>query len=156
ELHAFAPWAIRDAQDWTYAPNTTPANSTLTTNTTNVSGCAGSACGTLQPITGVPGSSLRRGLGDPTIGLTWGPINEERELRLRPEIFPQGKPVSTWVIGVDYTLPLSGTVDDPSRWLTPGQPAGVERKKAHVVTLWTAFSKRYRVLEPYLRVSGSA
>ena len=25
-----------------------------------------------------------------------------------------------------------------------------------MITLWTAFSKRYRVLEPYVRISGSA
>ncbi len=156
ELHAFAPWAIRDVQDWNYGGSTTGATSTLTNNTIDVSGCAGSKCGAVKPIVAVPGQSQRTGLGDPTIGLAWGPINEERELRLKPELFPEGKPVSTWVIGVDYTLPLSAPVDDPTRFLTPGQTAGPERKKAHVVTLWTAFSKRYQVLEPYLRLSGSA
>jgi hypothetical protein len=159
ELHAFAPFAVRDVQDWKYASTTTAANSTLTNNTLNVSGCgtAGS-CSTVQPIVTVPGKSERRGLGDPTVGIAWGPINEQRELRLKPEVFPEGKPVSTWVIGVDWTLPIGGGVDDPSRYgpnVASAPSAGAEAKKAHVLTLWTAFSKRYRVLEPYVRVSGS-
>jgi hypothetical protein len=150
ELHAFAPYFVRDAQAWDYAAGTTAATSTLTTNTIDVSGCGGTRCGTVTPIVAVPGSSMRRGFGDPTIGLAWGPVNEERELRLQPQLFPEGKPVSTWVIGVDYTLPVGGAVD------APGPTASTESKKAHVVTVWTAFSKRYKVLEPYMKVSGTA
>src|SRR5207237_6136950 len=77
--------------------------------------------------------------------------------KLKPELYPTGKPVSTWVFGFDYTLPLPGDVDDPSRWvITPGAKAGSELKKANVFTLWTAFSKRYRVLEPYVRAYAKA
>jgi hypothetical protein len=80
-------------------------------------------------------------------------------MKLRPELFPEGKPASTWVIGVDWTLPLpGGTVNDPSRYATfvPDQSAGTESRKLHLLTLWTAFSKRYRVLEPFVSFAATA
>ncbi|TMA27770.1 MAG: hypothetical protein E6J78_08850 [Deltaproteobacteria bacterium] len=158
ELHAFAPYYFRDVQDWNYAGSTTATTSSLTNNTINAAGCGGSLCGPTQPIAAVPGGSRRRGLGDTTIGIAWGPINEQRETKLRPKLFPEGKAVATWVMGVDYTLPF-GQVDDPSRWgpnAGSPQPFGMEAKRAHVLTLWTAFSKRYQVVEPYVKISASA
>ena len=154
ELHAFAPLFLRDVQDWTgSAP-------TLSGNTISVSGCATAAnCATVQPVVSVPGESTRTGFGDPTVGIAWGPVNETRELKLRPELFPEGKPVSTWVIGFDWTLPLpGGKVSDPSRFgLASGGAvsAGTESRKAHLLTLWTAFSKRYKVLEPFVALSAT-
>ena len=149
ELHAFAPLAIRDLQEWRQAG----ATSTLSTNTVSPSGCASAgACTAVNPILPVNGKSQRSGFLDPTVGVTWGVINEERELRLRPELFPPGKPVSTWVIGVDWTFPMpGGKLDVPST-----STAGAESRKAHLLTAWTAFSKRYRVLEPYLLFSVTA
>jgi hypothetical protein len=157
ELHAFAPLALRDQQSWNPASGT----STLSTNTISVSGCAAAgSCTTVQPILPIPGQSQRTGFGDPTVGITWGPINEERELRLRPELFPPGKPVSTWVVGFDWKFPLpGGKVNDPSIFgMASGgaTPTGSESRKAHLLTLWTAFSKRYRVLEPFMALSASA
>ncbi len=113
ELHVFAPLALRDQQSWNPASGT----STLSTNTISVSGCAAAgSCTTVQPIMPIPGQSQRTGFGDPTVGITWGPINEERELRLRPELFPPGKPVSTWVIALSASAPFAapGGYDDCS------------------------------------------
>jgi hypothetical protein len=160
ELHVLAPLVLRDVQDWRAASGT----STLSADRISVSGCAApGSCSTVQPIVPIPGQSRRVGFLDPTVGIAWGPINEERELKLKPELFPEGKPVSTWVLGFDYTLPLpGGKVDDPSRFGlnsgggAPAPSAGPESRRAHVLTLWTAFSKRYQVLEPYLAMSGSA
>lgn len=159
ELHILAPLVLRDLQTWDYAD---AANSTLKANTTPISGCykAGSCpLSPPQPIGTIPGRSLRQGFRDPTVGIAWGPINEEREAKLRPELFPPGKPVSTWVIGFDYTLPLPIAPDDPSAIATaPDKPAakgGPEAKRAHLFTLWTAFSKRFRVLDPYVRLSAT-
>src|SRR5258708_4868979 len=54
ELHVFAPYVLRDAQDWDYAtvngvsvaPTSPPAN-----NTISISGCGNPAnCSTVQPI----------------------------------------------------------------------------------------------------------
>lgn len=154
ELHALAPIAIQDVQEWSAG-----ATPTLSTNTISPSGTPSG----VQPILPIPGRSEHIGLFDPTVGITWGPINEQRELRLRPDLYPPGSPVSTWVIGFDWTLPLpGGKLDDPSQWGASSALGGArpsptpESRRAHVFTLWTAFSKRYRVLEPYLVLAGSA
>ena len=157
ELHASAPLFLRDLQSWSPAGG----SGTLATNTVSISGCAvPGSCTAVQPILPVSGQSQRAGFGDPTVGIAWGPVNEERDLRLRPELFPEGKPAATWVIAFDWTLPLpGGKVSDPSRFgMASGSPvsAGTESRKAHVFTLSTAFSKRYRVLEPFLGLSASA
>jgi hypothetical protein len=165
ELHLLAPLAIRDDQSWDYATvggvSVGPA-STLANNHLDISGCNGSptACdptAAARPIVAVPGRTHRFGFRDPTVGVAWAPINEERQVRLHPDLFPPGKPVSTWVLGFDYTVPLPGNVDDPFQATVPGGalPLGHVIRKAHVFSLWTAFSKRYRVLDPYLKLRAS-
>ena len=172
EIHLFAPLVLRDEQSWGYATvngQSVEATSTLKNNRLDISGClkpgSCSASAAPTPIVPTPGKSLRGGFRDPTIGVAWGPINEEREARLHPELFPPGKPVSTWVVGFDYTLPLPGDVDDPSKFgaatlaadpAAPGAPRGHELRKAHVFTLWTAFSKRFKVADPYFVIRASA
>jgi len=153
ELHMVAPLAMRDLQVW----HPLAGAGSLSGNTISISGCGGKLCGPTQPILPVDGSSKRQGLFEPTIGISWGPINEERELKLKPELFPEGHAFSTWALGIDYTAPLGGNrLDDPSRWGFNSSPGtGPELRKVHVLTLWTAFSKRFRVLEPYLRFAGS-
>jgi hypothetical protein len=157
EVHVIAPLVLRDLQTWDYAivnGVSVAGASTLRNNRIDISGClAPGSCAAVSPIVQVPGRTLRGGFRDPTVGIAWAPINEERERALRPELYPPGKPVSTWVLALDYTLPLPGEVDDPSR-ITAAR--GHELHKAHVFTLWTAFSKRFRVLDPYLVVRASA
>ena len=162
ELHVLAPLVVKDQQDWGYAVvggTSVEGASTLKNNHTSISGCGSpGACdpsAAATPIVTVPGTSQRKGLRDPTIGIAWGPVNEQRELKLRPELFPPDHPVSTWVVGFDYTLPL-GNVDDPSAFVSTTPGTGNEARKAHVFTLWTAFSKRYKVVEPYFKLSASA
>ena len=168
ELHVLAPYAISDVQSWDYATIggvSVAPTSTLANNHLDISGCASAqACdpnGAAKPIIAAPGGSKRAGFRDPTIGVAWAPISEEREVRLHPELYPPGKPVSTWVVGFDYTLPLPGSVDDPSVFgfaaadatTSPSsRPSRPVIRKAHVFSLWTAFSKRYRVLDPYFKV----
>ena len=171
ELHVLVPLVLRDEQSWRYADVngvSVEAASTLKNNHVDISGClrpgACDSASPASPIVPVPGQSARAGFRDPTIGVAWGPINETRELKLSPELFPPGKPVSTWVVGFDYTAPLPNDADDPSRFgfnsqLGAGktQPAnGTEAKRVHDFELWTAFSKRYTVLEPYFRVWARA
>lgn len=167
ELHVLQPLALRDLQEWDYAGSA--ATSSLANNRIDVSGCAGSpsacsASGPLLPILNAPGGSRRAGLRDPTLGFAWSPINEERELLLHPDLFPPGKAASTWTVGLDYTLPLPGGVDDPSAFgamaanaVTAPSARGDHplRRKAHVFSLWTAFSKRFAVLDPYVKVRVS-
>jgi hypothetical protein len=170
ELHIIAPYSFGDTQSWDYTGGTSAANSTLNNNHLNISGCNGiNACSTSaapQPILGVPGSSKRGGFGDPTIGVAWGPVNEEREEHLKTDLFPTGHPVSTWVLGFDYTLPLPGDTDDPTRFgaIVPGTASpiattagysGTLFRHAHIFTPWTAFSIRYKVVNPYVSVRAN-
>jgi hypothetical protein len=165
ELHVIAPLLIGQKQEWGFATvngvSVQPV-STLQNNTINISGCnATGSCADKNPIMPTPGQSLRAGFADPTIGLAWGPINEEREQQLRPELFPPDHPVSTWVLGLDYTLPLPGDVDDPSKFgaasgaATAGSTSHPVIRKAHVFSPWTAFSKRFKVLDPYVGVRAN-
>ena len=150
ELHILAPFALRDVQQWYALPG-----GTLAANTIDISGCAAPGrCTAVQPIGVVPGRSTRSGFFDPTIGVGWSPVNEEREWRPGSELFPDAPPVATWVLGVDYTVPLGGKVDDPTRALAGASRP--EERQAHVLTAWTAFSKRFRKLEPYFKLEGSA
>lgn len=154
ELHAMAPLALQDTQTW----HPLAGAPSLSGNTISVSGCGGTLCGPgkVQPILPVDGESKRNGFFQPTFGIAWAPINEERQENPRPEFFPEGHAYSTWALGVDYTAPIGNRLDDPSRWGFNGSPGtGGEIRKVHVITLWTALSKRFRVLEPYLRLSGS-
>jgi hypothetical protein len=156
ELHGWVNLALHDEQTWNYARGATAASSSLTNNTINISGCANPAlCTAAQPIVAVPGQSEHTGLYDPTIGIAWKPISESRELKVSDDLFIPGFPVASWVIGFDYTLPVGGRLDDPSRFVS-GRAAGAtgESRKTSVLSLWTAYSKRYRRFEPYVRFEG--
>ena len=140
EIHVIAPLALSDTQTWTPLAGAT----SLTQNTVSVSGCAGSLCGPVQPIlpgTGA-GQSKRNGFFEPTIGVAWGPINQDRE--------NPASAYATWALGVDYTAPIGSRLDTPSP-----SGNGSEIVKEHVLTPWMAFSKRFRVLEPYFKVAAS-
>ncbi len=146
EVHLLAPYALSDTQQW-YAL----AGGTLATNTIDVSGCAApGSCASPQPIGVVPGQSTRSRFFDPTIGVAWSPVRE----RWDPARIDTPPPAATWVIGLDYTIPIGGKVDDPSRALAGDSRP--EEKQAHVLTAWMAFSKRIRTIEPYLKIEGSA
>ncbi|GAC1548709.1 MAG: hypothetical protein NVS2B9_15540 [Myxococcales bacterium] len=162
EIHLLAPLALRDDQSWDYATvggfSVGPV-STLANNRLDISGCSGpaSACdpnGPAKPIVAVPGRTHRFGFRDPVVGVAWAPVNEARQVALHPDLFPPGKAVSTWVLGFDYTVPIPGDADDPFQATVPGGalPLGHVIRKAHELSLWTAFSKRYRVLDPYLKL----
>jgi hypothetical protein len=163
ELHVIAPYVLRDAQDWDYATvngTSVAGSSTLANNTISISGCGNpGSCAIVRPIVVVPGHSQRSGFRDPSIGLAWAIVDEARELRLRPDLYPPATAVATWVVGADYTVPLPGRIDDPSAF-GPSAAAGnsISTKafrRAHVVTAWTAFSKRFRVADPYFLLWGS-
>ena len=143
EVHLIAPYALHDQQQWSAY-----AGGTLATNTIGVSGCgAPGSCTTVQPIGVVPGQSTRSGFFDPTFGIAFSPVREKVDLG------GHRSPVATWVLGVDYTIPIGGRVDDPSRALAGDSRP--EEKQAHVLTFWTAFSKREGRMEPYIKVEGS-
>src|SRR5229473_1136687 len=111
------------------------------------------------PIVVAPGHSQRSGFRDPSVGLAWAIVDEGREQRLRPELSSSDTAVSTWVVGIDYTLPLPGQVDDPSAFgsaATAGNTITTKAfRRAHVLAAWTAFSKRFSVADPYVLFRAS-
>lgn len=163
ELHVLAPFVLRDAQDWDYATvngASVAPTSTLANNTISISGCGNpGTCTTTQPIVVAPGHSQRTGFRDPTIGLSWAIIDQARERRLRPDVYPPGASVATWVFGADYTFPVPGRIDDPSAFGTSAAAGNAIStrafRRAHVASAWTAFSKRFAVADPYILVRGS-
>jgi len=163
ELHVIAPFVLRDVQDWDYATVngvSVAGTSTLANNTISISGCGNpGSCTTPQPIVVAPGHSQRSGFRDPTIGLAWAIVDEGREVRLRPDVYPPGAAVATWVVGADYTFPVPGQIDDPSAFGSAAAAGNSistkEFRRAHVVSGWTAFSKRFRVADPYVMLRGS-
>jgi hypothetical protein len=165
EIHFLAPLVLRDRQSWDFATvngQSVASTSTLANNTIEVSGCLKpGSCTAVAPIVPTPGRSQRSGFRDPTVGVAWAPINQEREAQLHPELYPTGEPAATWVLAFDYTLPLPGQLDDPSKFgaATLGNGSsysGPMLRKAHVFTAWTAFSKRFRAVDPYFVVRASA
>src|SRR3989442_4768214 len=118
ELHILAPYVLRDAQDWDYATVngvSVAPSSTLANNTISISGCGNpGSCTTPQPIVVAPGHSQRSGFRDPTIGLAWAIVDEGREVRLRPDVYPPGAAVAAWVVGAHYTFPGPPPIDHPS------------------------------------------
>jgi hypothetical protein len=163
ELHVLAPFVLRDAQDWDYATvngGSVATTSTLANNTISISGCGNPAnCTTTQPIVVAPGHSQRTGFRDPTIGVTWAIVDEALERRLRPDVYPPGASVATWVVALDYTFPVPGRIEDPSAFGTSaaaGNSISTKAfRRAHVLSAWTAFSKRFTVADPYVLVRGS-
>ena len=163
ELHVFAPYVLRDTQDWDYATvngQSVAATSTLANNTISISGCGNPAnCASIQPIVVAPGHSQRSGFRDPSVGLAWAIVDEAPERFSAPDPFAAGTPVTTWVLGADYTLPLPRSIDDPSAFgsaAVAGNSITTQAfRRAHVFAAWTAFSKRFRVADPYVLLRGS-
>ncbi|MBS2022000.1 MAG: hypothetical protein JST92_06290 [Deltaproteobacteria bacterium] len=166
ELHFDVPLVLGSTQTWGYGEvngaSVQPV-STLDNNHIDISGCAGASnpCdpnGAAKPILPGNGQTKRAGVADPTVGIAWAPIHESREERLPPDIFPTAHTISSWVIGFDYTLPLPGDVDDPSKFgfaaaTTPGATTTPTShsllRKAHIFSPWTGFSKRFKIMDPY-------
>ncbi len=76
------------------------------------------------------------GFGDMSVGLAWGPLNQDRS---------PSQP--TWVLKFRYTIP-TGKVMNPLETASTSNPGGVGLG-LHQFTWSTAFSHRFAVLEPY-------
>jgi hypothetical protein len=150
ELHVNLPWVIEDVQNWQYAVVNVQSSSTIQNNNLN----AHNDVITAKPLFTVPGTVYRGGIGDPTVGFTWGIFNDSRVNHLPAGWFPPTQDLATWVIGVDYTIPAV-SVMDPSA-TNPGTPNNGSYLPIglgeHRLDFWTALSKRVGMFEPFLRV----
>ena len=86
-------------------------------------------------------STERGGIGDMQIGVKWAVFNDERD-----------DTKSVWVIGLDYMIP-SGNLNKPNE-VAGGDEGGVGMGH-HVLTPFMLFSHRFKMLDPYMGLSGS-
>ncbi|HUB05765.1 MAG TPA: hypothetical protein VMB50_02130 [Myxococcales bacterium] len=162
ELHFNIPIIIDDKQTWGFATGSGANETNVTVDKTpglcpeGIPNGAG-LCANLQPPTalasaplvganGQPLTSDRGGfvLGNVSIGIAWTPFNEEDD-----DTDP------TWLVGFDYTAPTAALWDPSVVSYGPGAPgsqiSGVGDKFHHFQP-YTALSKRYGVLDPYIEV----
>jgi hypothetical protein len=127
-----------------------PANSTITNNCLNANGTVIPGClGTgpenpgnpdlAIPLFGVPQESFRGGLGNMRFGLAYAFFKQERD---------PTKP--TWIVGLDYEAPTAKQ-RDPSVDTTNSDERGNIGDRVHKYQLYTSFSRRIGVAEPYFK-----
>ena len=146
ELHATLPIVFLDAQAWWPAKPLLDAGLQNSTLYNDEGICPGgqidAACrGPLFPFTDDTGqnNSYRGGLGDGSVGLTWGIMNDERD-RWSPSLN----------IGFDWTFP-SGAKRSPldvSHSEGDLKPVGL---KTHLFSFHIATSKNMGGIDPFLK-----
>jgi hypothetical protein len=153
ELRLNVPWTVQDVQSWNYARVNGVSVQKTSTIQNNSLNAAGESI-TPTPLFAVPGTVYRGGIADPSVGFAWGIFNEGRANHLPAEMFPPIQNVASWVLGVDYTIPL-GTAMDPSA-TQPGSPNSASYLPIgtgeHRIDFWTSMSKRLGFIEPFFRM----
>lgn len=151
ELHVELPYALGDDRQFTYVTGVTDANSTIFQEAYDASGNSGptSTCpggpGTC-PIFQIGKTSYHdKTFADMTVGVAWGILSQRRD---------DTKP--TWVVGLDVTLP-SATGYDPST-----APLSYDKKNPAALgekiwryDVWTALSRQFGRVDPYVRLHAS-
>ncbi len=159
ELHFNSPIIIDDKQTWGYSSVSNEQNITVNKRPTlcpeGIPNGAGLCANGMPPPSlapsplenaGVPLTSDRGGfvLGNVSVGIAWTPTNEEDD-----DTDP------TWLVCFDYTAPTANLWDPSVVSYGPGAPgsqiSGVGDKFHHFQP-YTALSKRYGVLDPYIEV----
>ena len=147
EFHFGVPIVFQQNRYWKFAAGTDTNNSTIYNNCLQANGdltdpsCPSTFAGR-RPIFEVAGegaSSFRGGLGDMTFGLAYAFFNQRKD---------DTKP--TWVAGIDYTAPTSDTLDPTV--ITSPDSRGAIGDRNHKYKLYTAFSKRIGVADPYVQL----
>lgn len=142
ELHAEIPYVLGDDNAWRYASGVSPATSTIAGSTIDASGqtCAAVPCG-IFPVGS--GTTVYHGkaMGEVTLGAAWGILSERRD---------DTKP--TWVVGLDVTLPSAAKYDPSTAPLhaSKNNPGAVGRK-IWQYDAWTAISRQFGAIDPYLK-----
>jgi hypothetical protein len=86
-------------------------------------------------------SSTRAGIGDMDLGVKWAVFNDQRD-----------DTKSVWVVGFEYKIP-SGKLYRPEEVANGAE--GSVGLGHHVLTPYMLFSHRFKVLDPYVGISGS-
>lgn len=141
------PFVFAHSETWNFAAGTDQSNSTLFNNCLQANGLlTDPGC----PTTGAGARSIvafntadgyeviRGGLGNMRFGLRYAFFNQKRD---------DTKPM--WVVGIDYEAPTAEKLD-PTVETSRDLPGRIGDRN-HKYTLWTAFSRRMGIAEPYFK-----
>ncbi|ADO71856.1 hypothetical protein [Stigmatella aurantiaca] len=139
ELSFGLPLILQQNDSYGYVSGTTDANSTIVHNRLNPDGSLIPGGGE-QALFTVPSTSKRGGLGNMRFGLAYAFFNQADD---------STKP--TWILGIDYEAPTA-KVRDPSQDNTEAtDERGNVGDRVHKYTLYTSFSRKLGVAEPYFK-----
>jgi len=138
------PLILQQNDGYAFVSTTNNENSGVVNNCLNPNGtltdpnCLSTGVGARSLFT-IPSTHKRGGLGNMHFGMAYAFFNQERD---------DTKPM--WIVGIDYEAPTSKQ-RDPSQDNT-GDERGNVGDKVHKYTLYTAFSRKMGVAEPYFKV----
>ncbi|MCP3142005.1 hypothetical protein [Pyxidicoccus xibeiensis] len=135
------PLVFQQNERWDYTSNFSPSVNGTCVNAdgTPIGGCSleGGAAG--RALFGMPQESFRGGLGNVHFGLAYAFFSQEKDVT---------KP--TWIVGLDYEAPTAKQ-RDPSVDTTNPDNRGNVGDRVHKYQLYTSFSRRMGVAEPYFK-----
>jgi hypothetical protein len=139
------PLVFQQNERWDYTSVSSDENSTIRNNCLNADGTVIGGC--LEdpsrgiPLFGVPQESFRGGLGNLHFGLAYAFFKQEKD---------PTKP--TWIVGLNYEAPTAKQ-RDPSADTTDPETRGNIGDRVHKYQIYTSFSRKLGVAEPYFRAS---
>ncbi|WP_375759703.1 hypothetical protein [Corallococcus exercitus] len=136
------PIVFQQNETWNFVSGTNQRNSTITNSCFNADGSPYSAEGCVGRLFQVPQESYRGGLGNVHFGLAYAFFNQEKD---------DTKP--TWIIGIDYEAPTAKQRDPSLDNTDPDGDRGNVGDRVHKYQLYTSFSRRMGVAEPYFKAS---
>ncbi|MFN0060899.1 MAG: hypothetical protein ACKVPX_00060 [Myxococcaceae bacterium] len=145
ELHIGLPYVLSQSDAYALSAGQTPGSSSLTRScfrpngdTVNPGCAADPSLG--DPFVTVPNINFRRGLGNAVFGLAYAPFRQSKD---------SSKP--TWIIAFEWETPTASRRNLAA--ITAAVAPTAVGDKTHRFTFSTALSRRYGIVEPYVRVN---
>ena len=138
------PIVFQQNETWNFVSGTTQGNSTITNSCFNADGSLylDGVEGCVGRLFQVPQESYRGGLGNVHFGLAYAFFNQEKD---------DTKP--TWIVGIDYEAPTAKQRDPNLDNTDPDGDRGNVGDRVHKYQLYTTFSRKMGVAEPYFKAS---
>jgi hypothetical protein len=155
EFHFGIPLIFARSEEWALSSLESPATSAVLHSCINASGmpvnvsCSSNGSGS-TPMFSTPILAYddpdrkpqvwRGGFGNMRFGLSWAAFNQAKD---------DTKP--TWVVGLEYEGPTADQLDPTD--VADETTHGAIGDRTHKYQLWTAFSRRIGVVDPYVKVT---
>ncbi|MFP2904629.1 hypothetical protein ACLESD_06140 [Pyxidicoccus sp. 3LFB2] len=139
------PLVFQQNERWDFTSESSSGTSTITNTCVAADGSALPGCfdvpGSDGPssLFGLPQESFRGGLGNMHFGLAYAFFKQERD---------PTKP--TWILGLDYEAPTAKQRDPSANTRDPDERGNIG-DRVHKYQLYTSFSRRMGVAEPYFK-----